>query len=51
MECTGTDYDRLHCGVEKMGCEGCYYYKPIRKEKENEQKISKCSKNKSDKTN
>ena len=50
MECTGTDYDRLHCGVEKMGCEGCYY-KPITKEKENEQSISKCSKNKSNKTN
>lgn len=25
--CTGTEYDREHCQVEKMTCEGCYYYK------------------------
>ena len=26
-KCTGTEYDKDHCQVEKMTCEGCYYYK------------------------
>lgn len=51
MECTGTGYDWDHCRVEKMGCPGCYHYKIVRKEKEDEQKASECSKNKSNKTN
>lgn len=51
MECTGTSYDWDHCRVEKMGCPGCYHYKTIRKENKDEQKISECSKNKSDKAN
>ena len=53
--CTGTDYDRAYCREEKMGCEGCDHYKRQREqEKEddnNEQKISKRTENKSDKTN
>ena len=48
MKCTGTTDDWDHCRVEKMGCPGCHYY---RKERTNEQKVSKCTKNKSDKTN
>ena len=51
MKCTGTSYDWDHCRVEKMGCPGCYHYKMVREENEDEQKISECSKNKSDKTN
>lgn len=51
MECTGTSYDWDHCRVEKMNCPGCYHYKKIRKENEDEQKVSECSKNKSNKTN
>lgn len=47
--CTGTEYDRDHCGEEKRGCIGCDHYK--RKEDCNEQKIGKCSKNKINKTN
>lgn len=43
-KCTGTDYDVEHCQVEKMGCEGCEHWK---EETEDEQKISKYSKNKS----
>lgn len=26
-KCTGTDYDKEHCQVEKMGCEGCDHWK------------------------
>ena len=51
MKCTGTGYDWDHCRVEKMGCPGCYHYKIVRKEKEDEQKISDRKKKKSDKTN
>ena len=51
MKCTGTGYDWDHYKVEKMGCPGCYHYKIVRKEKEDEQKISERTKNKSDKTN
>ena len=51
MECTGTGYDWDHCRVEKMGCPGCYHYKTVRKENEDEQKISERTKNKSDKAN
>ena len=51
MKCTGTGYDWDHCRVEKMGCPGCYHYKTVRKEKEDEQKISERTKNKSDKAN
>lgn len=47
MECTDKEWE--HCRVEKLGCEGCYYYK--KEEKINEQKISKCASDKSDKTN
>ena len=47
MKCTGTSYDWDHCRVEKMGCQGCYHYKMVGKENEDEQKISECSKNKS----
>ena len=51
MKCTGSGYDWDHCRVEKMCCTGCYHYKIVRKEKEDEQKISYRTKNKSDKTN
>lgn len=51
MKCTGTGYDWDHCRVEKMGCPGCYHYKIVRKENEDEQKISERTKNKSDKAN
>lgn len=51
MKCTGTGYDWDHCRVEKMGCPGCYHYKTVRKENEDEQKISERTKNKSDKAN
>ena len=51
MKCTGTGYDWDHCRVEKMGCPGCYHYKIVRKEKEDEQKSSERTKNKSDKAN
>ena len=51
MKCTGTGYDWGHCRVEKMGCPGCYHYKTVRKENEDEQKISERTKNKSDKAN
>ena len=51
MKCTGTGYDCDHCRVEKMGCPGCYHYKIVRKENEDEQKISEYTKNKSDKAN
>ncbi len=44
-KCTGTGYDWDYCRVEKLGCPGCYHYKEGGKE--NEQKISKRSKNKS----
>lgn len=40
-KCTGNDYDRDHCEVEKMGCEGCGYYKEGGKS--NEQKTSECA--------
>ena len=49
MKCTGKEWDT--CRVEKMGCPGCYHYKIVRKEKEDEQKISERTKNKSDKAN
>ena len=48
-KCTGTGYDINHCRVEKLGCPGCYYYKE--EEEINEQKVSKCANDKSDKTN
>lgn len=44
--CTGTEYDRDHCEVEKRGCSGCVYYK--KGGKKDEQKTSKYPKNKSD---
>ena len=44
--CTGGEYDRNHCEVEKMGCEGCDYYKE-EGGKNDEQKISKCTENQS----
>jgi hypothetical protein len=45
-KCTGTNYDKEHCDVEKYGCEGCGHYK---KECENdEQKISECTSCKGD---
>jgi hypothetical protein len=43
--CTGTGYDIDHCRVEKMGCSGCDHYREGGEC--NEQKISKCPKNKS----
>lgn len=52
--CTGTDYDRAYCRGEKMGCEGCDHYRSQseqEKEDNNEQKISKHTENKGDKTN
>lgn len=27
MKCIGTSQEWDYCRVEKMGCEGCYYYK------------------------
>lgn len=48
-KCTGTGYDWDHCRVEKLGCPGCHHFK--KEEIEDEQKVSECSKNKSDKTN
>ena len=47
--CTGTGYDIDHCRVEKMGCPGCDHYREGGLK--NEQKVSECSKNKSNKTN
>ena len=47
--CTGTEYDKDYCRVEKMGCVGCCYYNE--KEDKNEQKVSERTKNKSDKAN
>lgn len=49
--CTGTEYDREHCEVEKRGCSGCGHYKKRKGEKRDEQKISKYSKNKKYQTN
>lgn len=49
-KCTGTNYDREHCEVEKMGCNGCYYYRD-EEETIDEQKVSKHSKSKSNSTN
>ena len=46
--CTGTGYDMDHCRVEKMGCLGCHYFK--KEEEINEQEISQCANNKSNKT-
>lgn len=43
--CTGTEYDRDYCEVEKRGCYGCDHYK--KGGKKDEQKTSKYSKNKS----
>ena len=33
--CTGIEYDRDHCRVEKMGCVGCYYYNEKEKKIDN----------------
>lgn len=50
--CLGKTNEWDHCQVEKMGCEGCYYYKKCEgKDKKNEQKISECSEDKSNKAN
>ena len=47
MQCTDNEWK--HCRVEKMGCDGCYYSE--KEDKLDEQKISKHTKNKSNKTN
>ena len=49
-KCTGTDYDMTHCQEEKIGCEGCHYYKE-EEEIINEAKTSECAEDKGDKTN
>lgn len=33
--CTGIEYDRDHCRVEKMGCVGCCYYNEKEKKIDN----------------
>lgn len=48
-KCIGTEHDIEHCRSEKLGCDGCYYYKE--EEKTNEQKISEYTNSKSNKTN
>ena len=48
MKCTNKEQET--CEVEKRGCEGCFYYQE-EEEEVNEQKVSKCTNNKSDKTN
>lgn len=48
MKCTGKEWGT--CRVEKLGCDGCfYYYHDIEeKEEENEQETCECTKSKSD---
>lgn len=48
--CTGTEYDRDHCGEEKRGCIGCDHYKTKGGNCDGK-KASECPNNKSDKTN
>lgn len=44
MECTGTGRNWDYCNVEKMGCKGCYYYQPVREEKNMSRKLASVQK-------
>ena len=48
MKCTGKEW--LTCQVEKMGCEGCYYYEE-KEEDTDEQEVSEHANSEGDKTN